>query len=345
MSDRFQNLGGLAMGAVLVLIVQAPARGQGQRTPWGDPDLQGVYTYETATPMERPEELGDKEFYTEAEMAEMRAELAEENAARRAARTTISRILDPRVPKTGLINRTSLIIDPPNGRLPPLTPEAQQLQDERKAERASRSISRVADGGTVTDDLVYNSWLNLSAYRRCIARVIPRHWALYNHGLQILQTPGYVVIHYESMHDARIIPLDGRPALDASVRQWNGSSRGHWEGNTLVVHMTNKTDKQTWHSWGTANAIEGNTLLPMGNMEFVERLTRIDEKTIEYQVTVSDPTTWTAPWTYVMPWRGGEESGDEYKGPEDLFEYACHEGNYRFMENTLKGSRRMLELD
>ena len=226
MSDRFLNLGGLAMVAVLVLTLQVPATGQTQRTPWGDPDLQGVYTYETATPMERPEELGDKEFYTEAEMAEMRAELAEQNAARRAARTTISRILDPRVPKTGLINRTSLIIDPPNGRLPPLTLEAQQLQDERKAERASRSISLVGDGGTVTDDLVYNSWFDLSAYRRCIARVIPRHWALYNHGIQILQTPGYVVIHYESMHDARIIPLDGRPALDASVRQWNGSSRG-----------------------------------------------------------------------------------------------------------------------
>ncbi len=265
MSDRFLNLGGLAMVAVLVLMVQAPATGQTQRTPWGDPDLQGLYTYETSTPMERPEELGDKEFYTEAEMAEMKAELDEQIAARRAARATISRILDPRVPKTGVTNRTSLIIDPPNGRLPPLTPEAQQLQDERKAERASRMISRVGDGGTVTDDLVYNSWFDLTAYRRCIARVIPRHWALYNHGVQILQTPGYVVIHYESMHDARIIPLDGRPALDASVRQWNGSSRGHWEGNTLVVRMTNKTDKQTWHSWGTANSIEGNTLLPVGN--------------------------------------------------------------------------------
>ena len=136
------------------------------------------------------------------------------------------------------------------------------------------------------------------------------------------------MLHYESMHDARIIPLDSRPALDASIRRWKGSSRGHWEGDTLVVHLTNFTDETTF------------SRLPMSDMEFVERFTRIDENTIEYAVTVNDPTTWTEPWTCILPLRGDDPY---YQFPEDLYEYACHEGNFRMMEETLKGSRTLLE--
>ena len=137
------------------------------------------------------------------------------------------------------------------------------------------------------------------------------------------------MLHYESMHDARIIPLDGGPALDLSIRQWNGSSRGHWEGDTLVVHLTNLTDRQLWRG----------TLLPMGEMEFVERFTRIDENTVQYEVTVDDLTTWNEPWTFVIPWK----SDDQDQFPEHIYEFACHEGNYRMMEDTLKGSRALLE--
>ncbi len=127
------------------------------------------------------------------------------------------------------------------------------------------------------------------------------------------------------MHEVRVIPLDSRPHLDPAIRQWNGDSRGHWEGSTLVVDWTNFTDKQEFQG-----AFQGN-------MHLTERFTRIDANTIEYLVTVDDPTTWTSSWTYSMPWR----SEEPYQHPEDLYEFACHEGNYRMMENSLSGSRAL----
>jgi hypothetical protein len=132
------------------------------------------------------------------------------------------------------------------------------------------------------------------------------------------------------MHDTRIIPLDGSPHLDAGLRQWNGDSRGHWEGKTLVVDSTNFTDKQR----ADDSAPFGG--FPQGNMRFTERFTRVDANTIMYQVTVTDLTIWIKPWTFVLPWRSDDPA---YKGPEDLFEYACHEGNYRMIEDTITGSR------
>ena len=159
-----------------------------------------------------------------------------------------------------------------------------------------------------------------------MSRTVPRTGGGYNHGIQIVQTPGYVVVNYEWLHDARIIPLDARPALDGTVRQWNGSSRGHWEGDTLVVHLTNFTDETIFRG------------LPMGDMEFVERFTRIDQNTVEYSVTVNDPA-WTQPWMFILPLRGD----DQYQSPEDLYEFACHEGNFRTMEDALKGSLTLLE--
>ena len=164
------------------------------------------------------------------------------------------------------------------------------------------------------------------AYTQCISRPMPRIEQSYNHGIEILQSPGYVVIFYESMHNARIIPLDGSPHLPSNVRLWDGDSRGRWEGNTLVVDWTNFDPRQEARVGGAQQ----------GNVHYIERFTRVDEKTVNETVTVDDPTTWTKTWTYVLPWRADDKN---YQHPEDLYEYACHEGNYRQMENALAGSR------
>ena len=298
------------------------------RTAWGDPDLQGVYTFSTQTPLERPEALGDKATYTEAEITALEREAAE----RRAADEVVAEPGDLGAAynaywtaneKGRLIARTSLIVDPPNGRKPPLTARAQRIYDERAAELASRQVGEAPFIYTL-----YDSWLDHPAYTRCLARPMPRVGQSYNHGLQILQTPGYVVIYYESMHDTRFIPLDGRPHLPDSIRQWNGDARGHFEGDTLVVDWRNFTDAQEFQG------------LPQGNMRFIERLTKVDEQTIEYEVTVQDPTTWTRPWTFIALWRADDPN---YQTPVDLYEFGCHEGNYRMMENSLNGSRALRE--
>jgi hypothetical protein len=292
------------------------------RTAWGDPDLQGVYTFSTQTPLERPTGIAARVAYTEAE----RAELEEQTARQRDAREAVT---DPNRPPGGynlfwtageqgrLTGLTSLIIEPEDGRRPPLTPLAQKTRDERVAAATARRIG---------EQTLYNTWEDHPMYTRCVARPMPRIGQAYNHGVLILQTPGYVAIYYESMHDTRIIPLDGRPHLHPSIRQWNGDARGRWQGNTLVVDWTNFTDKQEF-----AGA-------PQGTMRFTERFRKIDANTINYEVTVTDPATWTRPWTFVLPWRSDDPN---YQSPEDLYEYACHEGNYRMMENSLKGSRAL----
>ena len=167
-------------------------------------------------------------------------------------------------------NRTSLIIDPEDVRLPALTPLGQKIRAEIEAEEASRTIGK---------ETIYNSWTDHSLYTRCFARPIPRIGQAYNHGVQILQMPGYVAIHYESMHDVRIIPLDGRPHAHPNIRLLNGDSRGRWEGNTLVVDSTNFSDKERFGpAWVNGDGWEG---LPQGNMRFTERFTKIDANTIE----------------------------------------------------------------
>ena len=322
------------IAALIVPMLAAAQAPEGEwstgRTAWGDPDLQGVYTFSTQTPLERPEALGDKATYTPQELAaleqaaadqratdEVTAAPGELGAAYNAYWTTGE--------KGRLLARTSLIVDPPNGRLPPLTEQAQRHLEERAAALAAR---QVGEPPFVYD--LFDSWLDHPTFTRCVSRPMPRFGQSYNHGLQILQSPGYVVIYYESMHDTRIIPLDGRAHLDASVRQWNGDSRGHWEGDTLVVDWRNFTDKQEYRGLG----------LPQGESRFTERLTRVDADTIRYEVTVDDPANWTQPWTFVTLWRGDDPS---YQHPVDLYDFSCHEGNYRMMENTLNGSRAMRE--
>ncbi|HSU88535.1 MAG TPA: hypothetical protein VLL56_06850 [Terriglobia bacterium] len=318
---------------VAVVMISLPVAAQQERTPWGDPDLQGVYTFATQTPVERPQELAGKAVYTEAELAEA----AKRSEAARLARE--DRPVDPTKPPGGydavwtasergkLTGRTSLIIDPEDGHVPALTPRAQKIRADIEAEEAARTIGK---------EVIYNTWADHSLYTRCFARPIPRLGQAYNHGVQILQMPGYVAIHYGSMHDVRIIPLDARPHVDSNIRLLNGDSRGHWEGNTLVVDSTNFSDKERFGpAWLNGDGWEG---LPQGNMRFIERFTKVDAKTIEYVVTVEDPTMYTRPWTFVLPWKADDPN---YQKPEDLYEFACHEGNYRMMEDALSGSQAL----
>jgi len=323
----------VVLTAVAACLVQVPVGAQQGATPawtpsrtaWGDPDLQGVYTFSTRTPLERPDTVADRTAYTEAELADLEERVQRERDEREAGPT------DPNRPPGGynlfwtageqgrLTGRTSLIVDPQDGRRPALTAQGQRVREQRVAEAAARRSG---------DATLYNTWEDHPNYTRCVARPMPRIGQAYNHGVMILQTPGYVAIFYESMHDARIIPLDGRPPLHPSIHQWNGDARGRFEGNTLVVEWTNFTDKQEF-----AGA-------PQGNMRFTERFTKVDANTVNYEVTVTDPTTWTRPWTFLLPWRSDDPN---YQKPEDLYEYACHEGNYRMMENSLRGSRRLKE--
>jgi hypothetical protein len=316
-----------ASGTAGILLLVAPLAGQSaaKKTPWGDPDLQGVYTFSTLTPLERPEALAGKVALTEAELAEQEERDAENRVAE-------GRPLAEGNPGTynnfwtsnekgRRTGRSSLIIDPPDGRKPPMTEEARRVREQLAAEAAARRV-----GSPPFVHVIYRSWKDLPTYTQCVARPMPRQNQAYNHGVQILQVPGYVVIHYESMHDVRVIPLDGRPHLPDNIRLWNGDSRGRWEGDTLVVDWTNFDPRQEY---------EG---AHQTNMHFVERFTRVDANTIDYEVTVDDPTTWTKSWKFVLPWRADDAN---YADPEHLYEYACHEGNYRQMEDALSGARAL----
>ena len=286
------------------------------RTPDGQPDLQGIWSNATLTPLERPRELAGKQFFTEKEAAEYEKKILEHNDADR--RDTQNAEADialaynqfwyDRGTKIVPTRRTSLIIDPPDGRIPPLTPEAQK----REAARAEAARGRgPAD-----------SWEDRNLAERCLTRGAPKLPGGYNNNFMILQGPGYVAILQEMIHEVRVIPLDGRPHVSPGVRQWLGDSRGHWEGNTLVVDTTNFRDEvraNLYYCCGIAGA----------NLHLIERFTRLDNDTIDYQYTVDDPTTYTRPWTVALPmWRN----------PGPLYEYACHEANYA-MTGILAGAR------
>ena len=286
------------------------------RTPWGDPDLQGVWTSATRTPLERPIEFGSREFLNDEEIVRINTDLA-----RRARDDKQDR--PAREGQTGggpehwyegyrlTSRRTSLIIDPPNGRLPPLTPEA---ATRHEAERA-----RFEAPATVSD---------LGVWVRCIGRGIPGSMLPtgYNNNYQILQAPGVVAIVYEMIHDVRVIPLDGRPQPPPSnMRQWLGHALGRWDGTTLVVETTNFRSDHVPIS--SINGI-GST---SAGLRVVERFTRTAADTIEYRATVDDPGTYTSRWTATLPLTRGAAT-------DRLFEYACHEGNYA-VPNILSAAR------
>ena len=278
------------------------------RTPWGDPALQGAWTNATMTPLQRPTDLADREFLTEEEVAARQGEVAERSSLDNRPRTETGAYNEFWMERGNLNRRTSLVIDPPNGRLPALTGPEQNRQSRR------------------TDSYIaakFDSWLDFNKLDRCITRGLPGAMmpGFYNHNYQIVQTQDHIVILVEMIHDARIIPLDGRGQLDSNLRQWLGASRGHWEGDTLVIETTNFNDKIT----GRGGTVFGGS----EHLKVVERLTRLSADTIDYEITVSDPTVWAEPWTVAVPMTAMDQT---------VFEYACHEGNYA-LPNILSGAR------
>ncbi len=310
MADRW------ATAAALGILSAAMAGAQSKawtppRTADGQPDLQGIWTTATLTPLERPAELGSKQFFTPKEAAEYEAQLKKTNNRDRrdgGADVDVSRAYNEFWYSRGdhIVQtlRTSLIVDPPDGKIPALTPAAQTRQDKRAAMLREHSY----DGP---------EYRNLA--ERCLLWATagpPMLPGAYNNNYQIFQTPDYVMILVEMIHDVRIIPLDGRPHLPSRVREWLGDSRGHWEGNTLVVDTTNFTDKTNFRG-----ADE--------NLHLTERFTRTGPGTVMYEFTVDDPSAFTRPWRAEIPMNKAE-------GP--ILEYACHEGNYG-MTGILSGAR------
>ncbi len=284
------------------------------RTPDGKPDFQGIWTNGTMTPLERPRELAGKEFLTEQEAAEREKQLREFLSTDRrdgGAEADVGRSYNELWRERGkLLQRTSLIVDPPDGRLPPLTPEAQKQAQARAEDRRRRGPDPA------------DSWEDRNLAERCITRGAPKLPGGYNNNFQIIQTHDYVAILQEMIHEVRFIPLDGRPHISSQVRLWMGDSRGHWEGDTLVIDTTNFNDKIISNSF---NCCPGAG----SNLHVVERFTLVDRDTIDFRYTVDDPSTYTRPWTASVPMTRTE-------GP--IFEYACHEGNYA-MVDMLAGAR------
>lgn len=296
----------------LLIAVLAPVAAVAQTTPWGDPDLQGVWSNQTPVPLERPAALANKPFYTKQEAADL-----EKNALA----LTLKNVAGA-VPTSGEFNeiwlesgkgrihpnlRTSLVVDPADGRIP-FTPQGRARWEATPDLGTERATGRI---------LAANTWHDRALQERCITSdtmFVPN--AFYNNYHQIFQSPGYVVIVSESMHDARVVPLDRRPHLGANVRQWLGDRRGWWEGKTLVVETTNVNDKRRF---------QGSTK----DVRLVERFTRLDNGTISYQLTVTDPATYSRPWTMEnIMWRSDEA----------IFEVACHEGNIG-LASILSGAR------
>jgi hypothetical protein len=333
MSHRFiASMGALAVMIAVASLVPIPVASQTQpsavnttaaaktwtqpRTADGQPDLQGIWSNATLTPLERPRELAGKQFFTENEAAEYEKQvLQHNNADRRDNRNTDADVAlayndswYDRGTKIVPTRRTSLIVDPPDGRIPALTPEAQKSEVARAEARSKRGPA--------------DSWEDRNLGERCITRGAPKLPSGYNNNFMIVQIPGTVAILQEMIHEVRIIPLDGRPHVDKNIREWLGDSRGHWEGNTLVVDTTNFNDQIRFTSFNCCGGAGAN-------MHLVERFTRVDADTIDYQYTVDDPTRFTRPWTVAVPLT---------RAPGPIYEYACHEGNYG-MANLLSGAR------
>jgi hypothetical protein len=344
-------MGGRVLAAMLTSIAVASlmpvaAAGQGPapaahtgaspRTPDGQPDLQGIWTMATFTPLERPPNLAGKQFFSEEEAAALAQELtadgvdplaatalASESDEQRRKRLLQSKEavhydnaiwLSERRPKGLTSLRTSLIVDPPDGRMPPLTADAKTREAERRETDAFLMESHPKQSS--------DSHQTRTLAERCL---VWRHEGppmlppAYLDRIQIFQAQGYVAIMQElSNNQVRIIPLDGSPHLSASIRQWPGDSRGRWEGDTLVVHTKNFTNKT--HFQGSSEALQ-----------VVERFTRVDAETIRYEFTVEDSTSWTKPWSAEVPMKKAD-------GP--LYEYACHEGNYD-LPNILSIARNL----
>ena len=321
--SRFIPCAALCIALTMPLAAQAADAGwQPPRTPDGAPDLQGVWANNSATPLERPDALAGRDQLTDAEVAEFKRRNTEifngDGDAAFGDSVYESVLADDEEhesydPTTGnynhfwvvdreFDNRTSLIVDPPDGKKPPLTPEAAKRAEELKAYREAHPADSYVDR------------LNSD---RCITYGVPFVGAGYNGYFQIVQNATHVVVTQEMIHESRVIPVDDRPPLDSAIRQWTGDPRGHWEGDTLVVETQNFSPNSAFFESGE-------------NLHLTERFTRTAPDTLEWAVTVNDPTTWTKPWTAVVLLTQSED---------DIFEYACHEGNYA-MEGILAGHRQ-----
>ncbi|HVZ21975.1 MAG TPA: hypothetical protein VG871_12965 [Vicinamibacterales bacterium] len=289
------------------------------RTPWGEPDLQGIWTSqaELAVPFERPKAFGTRQFLTDEELAQreaqLQAQLESDNAAfdpETADTSRAGQVGSPTSPPPSWLERgkpsrrTSLVIDPADGRVPPLS-------------AAGRERLRAAGRGAL-DNGPFDGPESMGLYQRCITRGVPTAIfpAIYNANTGIAQGPGFVAITYEMIHETRIIPTTPQPHLPADMRPYLGDSRGHWEGDTLVVDVTNFNAKDDYRGSGAG-------------LHLTERYRRTPDGGLRYEVTVEDSDTWPRPWTAAL---------DLQPQPEGMFEYACHEGNYA-MRNMLSASR------
>jgi hypothetical protein len=285
------------------------------KTAWGEPDLQGIWplNHLISTPFQRQERYGDRRLLTDEEYA----------AAQKSATDRNTRFDSGPIPQadSGEASRlTSLMSDPPNGRFPALTPKGKEMFDKMR-------------GSYKQGQTVFDTPEDFDSWDRCITRGLPVSMLTrnYNVGMRVMQSPGYVVILLEMAHEARIIPTDGRPFLDPSIRQYLGESRGRWEGNTLVVETRNFNGKTAMTNAGVPGSPAGGLTPSTPNMLFVERFTRTAEDTVEYKMTVTDPEILsTGSWSAEFPWK--------LDNSYDMYEYACHEGNTA-IRNYIETSR------
>ncbi len=320
----------LASFTALALAPQAPTKASYKtpRTAWGDPDLQGVWpgTDFVGVPLQRPASFGERNFLTDEEFKARQAAAArqtdEDNAefdidavtTEQEARGTVGGPVSPPphwLERGKPTHQASLIVDPPDGRMPPQTPEAGERARAQRDDRAGRGPA--------------DSYEDRSLYDQCITRgvlgsILP---VIYNNGNQIIQAPGLVALRNEMIHETRFFYLDGRPHVSSKIRSYMGDSRAHWQGDTLVVETTNMFDRNGIGGNGGGQAFSDA-------LKLTERFTRVDADTISYRATIDDPKTYTRPFTIEFPWRRDSNYG--------MFEYACHEGNHSLF-NILSGAR------
>ena len=305
---------------VVIAALSVPVAAQtGPRTPWGDPDIQGTWTTDDTigVPIQRPPALGNKLFLTDEDLAQQAARQAEARRAAQAAAPAGAASAPIAPPDhwgesaSKPVRQTSFVVDPPDGRIPAVT-----LEGQKRA--AGRDTGSFGAGP-------FNRPEDMTNFDRCISRgvvgsMLPRP---YGNGLEIVQGPGFVAIRHEMIHEARIIPLGGAARVGPAIRQYIGHSRGRWEGETLVVETTNFTDQMSI-------GFNGNGLRHSEHMTLVERFTRVDAGTMQWEVSIDDPKTYTTPFKMALPIRK--------QADYQVFEFACHEGNYG-MRNILSGAR------
>ena len=324
MSNRGPGVRAVSVLVLIFPVVMAmSAEGQSApKTAWGDPDLQGIWTSSGATPFERPNNLSGREILTDEEVSSIRAattardeELLSAAAQRTQAGGNVGAYNNFWMNRGARTNRTSMVVDPPDGRLPPLTPAGEHARTTRL--KAPRGMER---GDT---------WEDRHIWERCVTRggmpnaMFPRS---YNNNMQVFQTPDHVVMLIEQVHEVRVVPLDGRDHPSDEIGQWNGISTGHFEGDTLVVETSNLDSRVSGlQPWSLFDSAEGSG----EDMTLIERFTRTGPDSLEYEVQVFDPQMYTRSWTVAFPF---SSLGDV------MYEYACHEGN-EGMIGILAGGR------